>query len=157
MDPQHSLDDTITADAYVWDFQKQVVDEGETGAQSQKFNIHLHAVALDLTVSATAILRKEHQLELETLVPASVDEGSTNAPEPLKISYNTPAKKTEYVEPIMVDSTALLACVLDDNAGKSVSVRPFRRKSYKTVKIVVHVDQISEVPHRFEDVQDKFK
>lgn len=85
----------VTAGVFVWDSQKLVPEDRETGAQSRKSCISVEVVGPDATVSATAVLSNVLPSEAKTSLPASISEGSTNASGPMEVSDNTFSEKND--------------------------------------------------------------
>lgn len=84
-DPQHSLDETVTAETGVRNSRKLVSVNGETGAQSRVSLKTVETVVPDPTVSATAATGNVNPDKLETpglagslkAVPSPVTRGRT--------------------------------------------------------------------------------
>lgn len=117
----------------------------------------MNTVGSDPTVSAAAVPSDVHPAELKAPVSASIGERSNNTPGPLKFSDSTIFKKIDEVEHVNVDFVTSLISALDENAGKSVSVRRFSSENYQTVDIVANPDHITEMSHTLQDVYDEHK
>lgn len=86
------------------------------GGQSRQIHMNLDTVGPDPRMSAAAVPNNVHTLESETLVPAAISEGSTNATKPMEVTDNTVFVENDTMEPIKADSTTLLVSALDENA-----------------------------------------
>lgn len=66
--------------------------------QHRKSHINLEEVGLYPTVSGTeAVSRNVYPAKSEPPCPSSIDERSTNAPEPMKVFNDTPFKEIQEV------------------------------------------------------------
>lgn len=117
----------------------------------------MNAVSPDLTVSAAAVLGSVHPAESETPASGSISKTTTGASEAMKVPDNTLSEEIDEVEPIKAYSSASPVSALDDNTGKFVPVPPFCRENYETVKIVLYLHRITEVPYLLQEVYFKHK
>lgn len=148
------LGDMATAGIYVPDSRNLVLEDAKTVAQSWKSHINVNVVGPDPAVSVVAVPSNVNSAEPETLILTSIGGGRTNAPEPIKISENTPFQEINNVKPVKVDTVASLVRVLDDIAEKSVCVHQFSREYYETFDIVANLNQTTEVLYPLREVHD---
>lgn len=127
-EPLYLLGDLVITAIYVCDSRKAAPEDGESGARSRKGYSNVNAVRPDLTVSAATVPSSVHPAESETLVAASIGEGSTNVSEAVNVFNKTLSEKIDDARPVKVAFIALIVSALDDNAGKFESVRQFSRE-----------------------------
>lgn len=153
-DSLHSFGDILTAGIDIGESRKVLSNDDDMGAQSWGSHIIVGAVDPHPTGSVTPVPSNVHLAESETFVPASISEGSTNAPKRMSVSNKTPSEEIVEVEPVKVDSAAVLVTALHDNANEFASVGQTKRIDHHIVRIVFNLNQIMEVPYPPREAQD---
>lgn len=115
-DTLYSLRDKLATGIHVFKSQKLVAYDAETGAQSWKNDITVHAVDPDPTVSAAVIQSNVQHAQFGTSVSASINEANTNALKTMDVPGNMPSEKIDVEKPIEVGFAASLVSALNVNA-----------------------------------------